>query len=97
MVEIISVRNKNKVIFLKGNPALVNWVGYLVDEFYKAGVTYVGKYPYDGASSEWVVEVSEKGLIALACSLYEGWEEVVKLRVSEKILVEKGGEKDGTY
>jgi len=93
MSEIILVRDKNKVILLEGKLALINWVSQLVDEFYKVGVTYVGEYPYGGGSSEWIVEVTEEGLIPLACSLYEGWEEVVKLRVSEKILVEKGGEK----
>lgn len=98
MEEVITLRDKKKVLFIPGPngelPMLVNWVSQIADEYYKAGLTHLSQYPYEGGHTVWVVKVSEKGLIPLVCALHEGWKEVVKRDIESEILVEKGGEKN---
>lgn len=75
----INIRDQEKMIELpnlngSSTPALVNWIEDLGDSYFRAGLSYLGKYPYDGGSTEWVLKLDlEVGFKPMFCSLY--WKE----------------------
>jgi len=74
--EILNIKDQEKVINLPSldgslHPALINWIEDIGDGHFRAGLSYLGGYPYDGGSTEWVLKLdSELGFKPLFCSLY---------------------------
>ena len=73
---IISTRDKElmvKLPTLQGEylAAQVNWIEDLGDSYFRAGLTYLGGYPYGDGSTEWILKLDpEQGFKPLFCSLY---------------------------
>jgi len=77
MGEAITVRDQGRIIMLPGlhegekTPALINWLEDLGEGYFRAGLSYVGGYPFSGGSTEWVIKLDPKeGFIPMFCSLY---------------------------
>jgi len=77
--DIITIRDQQKVIELPNldgslDPALINWIEDLGDGYFRAGLSYIGGYPLDGGSTEWVLKLDpQEGFRPMFCSLY--WKE----------------------
>lgn len=73
------IKNQEKVVELPSldgslKPALINWIEDIGDGHFRVGLTYLGHYPYNGGSTEWVLKLDpELGFKPLFCSFY--WEE----------------------
>ena len=77
--DVINIKDQEKIIELPNldggsTPALINWIEDIGDGHFRAGLSFLGGYPYDGGSTEWILKLDpEVGFKALFCSLY--WEE----------------------
>ena len=73
---IISVKDQEKVVVLpmlsgQDIPAQINWIEDIGDGYFRAGLTLLAGYPYDGGSTEWVLKLDPKeGFKPMFCSLY---------------------------
>lgn len=75
--EIFMMRDKEKILMLPSlngheYQAIINWIQQEDDDFYIAGLTYIGG-DRDGGSTEWMLKKDvEVGFIPLFCTLH--WE-----------------------
>jgi len=62
---VINICDQEKVIELpdlKGDlhAAVINWIEDLGDGYFRAGLSYVCGYPYNGGSAEWILKLDDK-------------------------------------
>lgn len=73
--EIIDVRERGLIILLPSlsgeeHPAQLNWIRQMEDDYYVAGLTYLGG-DKDGGSTEWMLKRDDEvGFKPLFCTLY---------------------------
>jgi len=86
--KVIMIRDQNRIIDLPDlrgdlHAARINWIMDLGDGYFRAGLSYICGYPYDGGSAEWVLKLDEKvgfkPLFDSAC-----WEDTLNSKPKEE-------------